>query len=339
MSALSRFTVAISSSKELYTFFVCRDAIPRIWAYLERVDNGEDLRLITICLNSLHQLVTAPILDLYKQKVQELYDDAAATLPVNSTKCLLKIIQFLNYPHWSQKNAALLRRLVLMLKPKISTFHMKELEQIFKVFQSQLEPAELTAVITQRAQMLFEKTPTAELLACSVMYALPDKRNRMTEYAKEFIYSKSSMGVSLTTLFKILRFLKISNIYICDGYWSKVLNAIQMNAAERESYILARHCHRYMHFNNNLGGTYRHKEFERYVVGLLMEELTNGITALIPSRFAKVSAFVLAYGHTTNSRNEFPPMILRKMEDMQEQFKIVDCLQISRGIQIALQMR
>lgn len=219
---------------------------------------------------------------------------------------------------------------------------MKELEQIFKVFQSQLEPAELTAAITERAQCLFEQTPTAELLACSVMYALPDKRSALTERAKEFIYSApndSTAASALPTLFKILRFLKISNVYICDGYWSRVLATIRANASERESYILARHCHRYMHFNNNLGGTYRHKEFEKYVVSLLMAELSDGITALIPSKFAKVAAFVVAYGHTANDRNEFPSVILRKMEAMQGQFKIVDCLQLSRGIQIALQMR
>lgn len=138
---------------------------------------------------------------------------------------------------------------------------------------------------------------------------------------------------------QILRFLKISNVYICDGYWTKVLNEIRNNASERESYILARHCHRYMHFNNNLGGTYRHKDFEKYVISLLMDELNNGISGLIPSKFAKLAAFVLAYGHTPNSRNNFPDMIIDKIEDMVEQFKIIDCLQISRGIQISLQMR
>lgn len=94
-----------------------------------------------------------------------------------------------------------------------------------------------------------------------------------------------------------------------------------------------------MHFNNNLGGTYRHKEFEKYIVSLMRTDLITGITAIIPSQFAKVAAFILAYGHTPNSRHVFPEFIIHKMEDMRQQFKIVDCLQLSRGIQIALQMR
>lgn len=128
---MSRFTVTVNSSKDLYTFFVCKDAITRILKYLDSVETCEDLRLVTICLNSLHQLVTNSVLETYNHKVLQLFNDQ--TLAPEATKSLLKIIQFLNYPHWSHGNTKLLRRLVLMLKDNIDQFHMKELEQIFKV--------------------------------------------------------------------------------------------------------------------------------------------------------------------------------------------------------------
>lgn len=131
MTALSRFTVTVNASKDLYTFFVCKDAVTRILKYLDTVETYEDLRLVTICLNSLHQLVTNTVLETYEGKVLQLYNDQILT--PEATKSLLKIIQFLNYPHWSQRHTTLLRRLVLMLKDKIEQFHMKELEQIFKV--------------------------------------------------------------------------------------------------------------------------------------------------------------------------------------------------------------
>lgn len=339
LTALSRFAVAANSFKEIYTFFVCQDAFARMLQHLETVHSCEDLRLLTIGLNSLHQLVSNDTLELYKARVQQLLD--GGTLNADKVKCLLKTIQFLNYPHWSQRNTRLLRELVLKLRDRIETFQVNELEQIFRVFQSQLEPAELTAELTRHAQTLFERTPTAELLACSVMYALPDKRTKLTAYAKEFIYAKgpAATAAPLSTLFKILRYLKISNVHICDGYWSKVMHEIRNNATEQQSYVLARHCHRYMHFNNNLGGTYHHKEFEKYVTGLLVEEMRTGITAFIPSKFAKVAAFIIAYGHTPNGRQMLPEFVVCRIEDMAHQFKILDCLQVSRGIQIALQMR
>lgn len=131
MTALSRFTVAINSSKQLYTFFVCQDAFGRLLQYLDTVDSCEDLRLVTIGLNSLHQLVTEDILTLYKDKVQQMYDNG--TIRSDKSKCILKVIQFLNYPHWSQQNCKTLRNLVLMLRDQIDSFEVKELEQVFKV--------------------------------------------------------------------------------------------------------------------------------------------------------------------------------------------------------------
>lgn len=338
LTALSRFAVAVNSFKDIYTFFMCQDAFARMLHHLDTLNGCEDLRLLTIGLNSLHQLISINTLDAYTARVQQLLD--CGVLTAERVKCLLKVIQFLNYPHWSQRNTRLLRELVLLLRDRIETFQVNELEQVFRVFQSQLEPAELTTALTRHAQTLFERTPTAELLACSVMYALPGKRAKLTEFAKEFIYSKEvSQTAPLSTLFKILRYLKISNVHICDGYWSKVMNEIRTNESEQQSFVLARHCHRYMHFNNNLGGTYHHKEFEKYVIGLMVEEMRTGITAYIPAKFAKVAAFIIAYGHTPNSRQILPEFIVCRIEDMAKQFKILDCLHISRGIQIALQMR
>lgn len=353
LSALSRFAAACNTFRDIYTYFVCADAFGRMLQYIETVSSSEELRLLTIGLNSLHQLIGIDTLDAYKNRVRQILLSppnaaaaaAAATDDDDRERATLKVVQFLNYPHWSQRNTQLLRELVLLLRDRIATFEVNELEQVFRVFQSQLEPAELTTVLMSRAQTLFERTPTAELLACSVMYALPDKRARLTEYAREFIYAKEPAGpapnasATLATLFKVLRYLKISNVYICDGYWSKVLHEIRTSASERQSYVLARHCHRYMHFNNNLGGTYHHREFERHVTGLIVEEMRTGITAHIPAKFAKVAAFIIAYGHTPNGRQQLPEFVVGRIEALGGQFKVVDCLQISRGIQIALQMR
>lgn len=110
---------------------MCQDAFGRLLRYLDIVDSCEDLRLVTIGLNSLHQLVTNDILIAYKAKVQQLYDNG--TLKPDKIKCLLKVIQFLNFPHWSQQNSSALRDLVLLLRDQIEKFQVKELEQVFKV--------------------------------------------------------------------------------------------------------------------------------------------------------------------------------------------------------------
>lgn len=93
-----------------------------------------------------------------------------------------------------------------------------------------------------------------------------------------------------------------------------------------------------MHFNNNLGGTYRHKNFEYEINEILLNELINGISSIIPTKFAKLSSFILAYGYKSNS-NTIPNIIIDKIEDMSLQLNIIDCLQLSRALQIAFEMR
>lgn len=131
----------------------------------------------------------------------------------------------------------------------------------------------------------------------------------------------------------------MSDTSICNEYWSKVTRKIKSNPAHHLTHTLAKHCHRYMHFNNNLNGTYRHIPFEKTVVQLLIDDLDKGISCLLPSKFTKAASFILSYGHTPRDRFIFPEFIIQRMEAMQQQFTIFDCLQLTRGIQIAVQMR
>lgn len=230
---------------------------------------------------------------------------------------------------------------MLLLKDKILNFHVKELEVFFKIFESQLEPACIAPLIIQRAQQLYEETPTAILLACTVMYSLPNKRKKMTKIAEEMLFGNqtASNNSLIPVLFKVIRLLKISEPHICNRYWSMVLKEILGNTTEQEPFILARHFHRYMYFNNNLGGTYRHYQFEKIITRFLLTDIQNGVASLIPTLFAKLASFILGYGQTSYGKLMFPPFIINKIESMHQQFTILDCLYISRGIQIALELR
>lgn len=229
---------------------------------------------------------------------------------------------------------------MLLLKNQIRTFQANELEIVFKIFQSQFEPAEIISTIITRAKELLEYTQSIELLACSVMYSLPDERKKMTEKAKKILYTDNLMDETTTPIvFKVLRLLKISNTKLCDKYWTSVSNLIRNNPMEQEIYILIRHFQRYMNFNNNLAGTYRNYNFEQFITSYLVDDLKNGISSMIPSKFAKIASFILAYGQVTNGQLSFPVDVIEKIEEMQHQFTVLDCLHISRGLQIALDLR
>lgn len=197
-----------------------------------------------------------------------------------------------------------------------------------------MEPAELLPAISERSQELLAGELTAEILACSVLYSLPENRLKMSKMAEKIIYS--DVGINQTefpALFKVLRLLKISNMKLCDMFWTKVVEEIVNNPEERKIYRLIRHCHRYMHFNNNLGGTYRHYRFEKVLLSLIQNELATGISQFIPTKFAKLTSFVFAYS------TDIPDSVIQKIESMSEQFTIHDCRQLSRGLQIAYELK
>lgn len=126
---------------------------------------------------------------------------------------------------------------------------------------------------------------------------------------------------------------------MCNIFWDEALRDVQCNVNNNEIFKAFKHCHRYMHFNNNLGGTYRHNRFEQRISRLAMDDLQHGLSGLVPSKFAQLASFVLAYGHTPERNYRFPDFIVRKIQEMSEQFSIVDVFNLSRGIHIAMEIR
>jgi len=94
-----------------------------------------------------------------------------------------------------------------------------------------------------------------------------------------------------------------------------------------------------MNFNNNLGGTYRHLELERKLSRMCMNAIEHDIAGRLPAKFARLASFVLAYGQTPLAWKKFPNFLLSKMLAMAPQLGIQDCFLLSRGMQIASELR
>jgi hypothetical protein len=93
-----------------------------------------------------------------------------------------------------------------------------------------------------------------------------------------------------------------------------------------------------MHFNNNLGGTYRHYELERRLVQWLWHEVESGTAGVMPSKLSRVASFTLAYGNIGQGRSVISEsaviQMVCKILDMAPQFSKMDCMYISRGLHI-----
>lgn len=337
LSYLTHFTYGLNSDKGLYSSIIAVSTIPQISRQLEKCSNTEDLHLITICLGSISHLLSIDLLEEFKRKVEELLN--LDLLNEEHPKVILKIINFLNYPHWSFRNTSLQRRLQLELEENIQFFDTRSLITIHRSYGSQKESAKIVPLLVKRAQALLEVTPSVELLTLAVLNVTPDQRQKIAEMLRKFLssYQISSTQTSgtLQTVFKILRLLKISDIDLCDTYWTKVLNEVFTVKEPDLNFQLARCIHKYMFFNNNLGGTYRHIEFEKTMIEMLLLQLK---TAIGPRYFAMFSSFIIAYGDGTSDKR-IPQDIVDKIEELNEQFTIRDCVQISRGVQIGYEVR
>lgn len=70
-------------------------------------------------------------LSTYKEKAVELIDDKKMTSA--NIRAIVKAINFLNYPHWSQMNVDTIRRLILVLKGQIHKMEIRDLVYLNKV--------------------------------------------------------------------------------------------------------------------------------------------------------------------------------------------------------------
>lgn len=337
LTYLSHFTVGLNTDKGLYSSILAVATIPQISKQLNECSNVNDLYLLTICLTNISNIISLNLLDDFKSKVEEFLDKEL--LNETSSKCLLKVTNFLNYPHWSFRNTALIRRILIELQDNIKFFETRNLVTINRAFQSQLESASLVPLLVKRAQELLTESPNVELLSLAVLHITPDRRLKIAEMLRKFLstyqISSAQSGETLQTVFKILRLLKISDINLCDDYWTKVLNEIYSTKESNLNYRLSKHIQKYMFFNNNLGGTYRHIEFETSMIEMLMLELKS---PQFPKDFAKFASFIIAYGDGSGEMR-LPQFIVNKIENLHEQFTVKDCLQLSRGVQILTEVR
>ncbi|XP_014096541.2 uncharacterized protein [Bactrocera oleae] len=339
LAALSRLAVGINTGNDFHVPTICRHFIPHIMSHIEQCDNEEDLRLLSICIINLQPLITKDILETFKKKLTLLIRNGV--INAKNPRTTVKLLHLLNISIWSQKNGQIIRQLLSLLYPNLSNLNITDLKTISRVFGYHLEPAALISPLCKLMKDLIQSDQTVDVLAAYLPFIEPRWREPTIEICKNLLFTpeKSLTPYPAAEYFQIIRALKISDSKICDAYWANILKSLNTNDEEKTHLRFLRHCHRYMHFNNNLGGTYRFIPLERRLSQLAMELIESDVSGRLPSNFARLAAFVLAYGHTPFGWKKFPNVVLSKIISMSSQFSAIDCFLLSRGIHIALELR
>ncbi|XP_026844911.1 uncharacterized protein LOC6589626 [Drosophila persimilis] len=339
LTALSRLSVGINLERDFFTPLVCRNFMPHLEKHISQCDSEEQVRLLSTCLFQLHQLIDEELLKDYKQRVSELLQ--RGVLSCDTPKALLKLLHMLNIRVWSQRHTEIIREILLTLRPCLYQLEAGDIKSICRTFLHHQEPAELMQPLKEATEKLLENECTPDALSCAVPFAEPLQREMYLKLFHKLLYSDAAwlLPNASNHFFSVLRTLKISDLPYCNTYWSGVIRELDSSPEEQTHLRFLGHCQRYMNFNNNLGGTYRHFNVERKLSRMCMSAIEEDIAGRLPNKVARLAAFVIAYGHTQMSWKKFPNILMSKIVTMAPQFDIQDCFVLSRGMQIACELR
>lgn len=339
LPALSRLVVGINTGRDFFTPMLCINFLRHLQQHIHLCESHDDARMIATCMFNLQTLISNEIIELYKKKVIELI--AKGRISSATPKTVIQILKLLNITVWSHQHVPLIRELLLTIQTRVKQLGENDLKNLCRIYQYHMEPASLHEPLADAIEDLLSNQMTAETLSCFVPFAQPQRRETLISVFKALISSPDNWHTNNFTgyLFSTLRGLKISDSKICDAYWNRVVAELQTIPEEESNLRFLRHCHHYMNFNNNLGGTYRHMKLEKQLSQFCMRTIEHDLAGRIPKKFARLASFVLAYGHTPYSWKKYPNILLSKIITMGEQFTPTDCSFISRGLQISLEMR
>ncbi|XP_066964462.1 FAST kinase domain-containing protein 1, mitochondrial [Macrobrachium rosenbergii] len=338
LRALSRLSVYLRN-QGIRGYYLQSKIVSLAERKLKTVSTPEDLKLITICLNSTSRLLSESLFGEYETLLQKFVIEGK--LDKSEPRLLLKFLRFLTQKEWVKKPDSLQRQVMLHLSSKIHTMNGVEIVALSNYFQNIIEPRAVLYKIRERVRNLMSLSQPfhkkARLMLCMAPFTTYEDRSSFEEIIVENL-EEDDLFDMIPAIFKCLRSMKTSNFKLCNAFWQKALVAVEREVTKIEGQFLGmeeiirrRVYQRYMYFNNNLGGTYRHNALEKTMKDLFVEDL-RGQCGLIPHKVARMSSFLIGYCGV----NGIPEDILDKILSNSQQFSLLDIINLSRGIQISL---
>ncbi|XP_042241937.1 FAST kinase domain-containing protein 1, mitochondrial-like [Homarus americanus] len=337
LNSLSRLTVYLRD-QGIKAYFLQSKLLPIVADKLRTCSTLEELHLITICLNSTKKIITESLINEYRKFVEKNLE--AGNFETCDPKVILKIIKLLNYSKWSSKHYFLCRQLMLCLVNRMPSLGIWQVIDLSNYFQNFLEPREIFTKIQQYSVSQIEVSKNS-ITGPELLYLAPFGSLNRKKYFEELVAEQldnAEFYDYIGVIFKTLRYIKTSNTKLCNAFWTKSMKAVEREIDQTTNFqlgfeeILRRKVyHRYMYFNNNLGGTYRNYHMEKNMSSLLLKDIRSP-TGLVPNKLASMSAFLISY----DSREGLPEDIVEKIIQYGSQFTSFDVLNLSRGVQITL---
>lgn len=131
LSALSRFMVVIFSENSLGAYYCVQDLLPQIYEKINDCKSSEEFKMLTICLSSVHTIVTEEVMLNYKEKLRDLIKSVV----VNNEdhRAILKAIIFLNTAKFREDNLDVINECIGLLKDHMYALNLNDLLTFYDV--------------------------------------------------------------------------------------------------------------------------------------------------------------------------------------------------------------
>ncbi|KAF2345149.1 hypothetical protein FHG87_024095, partial [Trinorchestia longiramus] len=283
------------------------------------------------------KLLPASIAELRSKKIVDLLD--VGEISSEDPKILIKVLQSIVSSESRHKYQEVLPRVCAMLEQKIDCLETNELISFsIRCSQEKLD-RHLMNKLHKRIALALEEA-TDPVTRANLIIRFPKwaegLQSEMVHFARSLLKNSSLREFELRVLYLLFRVRAIKDRVLLDKFWDVVLNNLEESSSRelfrddafaRET-VISRVLVRYLHFNSNLGGQYRHRNIEARIIELLQEEL-KGVAGLVPSRLARMSSFVVAY----SDPKALSGGVVARLLDSSEQFQIQDVTFITRGLQ------
>lgn len=310
LPALSKWCLAVATYNHAGRM-ILPSALPALERHIEACQNTEDLKPLSLCFS-----IIAPLVDnlggtaqSYVKKISDLIEKGV----INSETPVSSLVKILNGLYIIAKgnptsSATSLKILHLLADSK-------ELEKtssgiyfnmIRKSWEAIGEPIELIRRVEVLACRWLEEVDIRihhlDILNHVSYFASNDRKRRLEFHLLRIMKDEppNNLEPYLRQIFRIIRSSKISDPEIVDTFWQIILECLKLRSTQNEEFLPFLHdaIIWYMFFNNNLGGTYRSKDFEAQVLQLINFAVgENWERPVIHVRsFCRLSAFSLAFG-------------------------------------------
>ncbi|CAG9819769.1 unnamed protein product [Phaedon cochleariae] len=325
----SKLLRVLFSENSVRPYYVALHLIPEIFNFIGKCDSPDDFVNLTICLDTLHNLVNKDILSKYTERVENLIQ--TRKLKSNDHKAILGIIRFLNYPDWRYKTSILKSKCMLLLKDEITSFNVTELLTLYEVFFKNEEPGEILNEIQRSAAKFWQNCEednsyhldtSLKIFSALIYFSSPLQKSQFQKDIHKFM-KKCNDPEGLLQLRKIFSYVKVSDIQLCERYWDSSLQAFKEN---KDLATAVRLCQNYMHFNTDIDN-YRHVKFEENILEFIEKEISNE-NSLFACELATFLGFTIVYGTSEHLLDK----LLQRFEDNLMQIKAIDCLKISHSV-------